>query len=327
MAEVLPAARITSLIWLGMVVVACGLAYSSCTTYVAPNEVGILESRLVAPTGIREKMYPGGRLYFLLLGQTMHHFPTDLQVLELTSHPRRVERAERPRRGAGRDQHLGRLEGRPRRDGALPHRGSVRGDAAGGRGSALRDDGGDPEDDRRAQEEPRRDGRRGFLQREGAGAARREGAGAGSHGAQGQGHRHRSRADAAVLLQPRLPAADRREEGPGSVEVHPRLRGRGRRRSSRRSRRSRRRDARRSRSRPSAATPKSPRSRPRPTLIVGSASPRRISWCSSPTPRAPSSRTAPTRAVGRRTSSGMKMAEVLEGDGHGAGAVGRQGRA
>jgi regulator of protease activity HflC (stomatin/prohibitin superfamily) len=86
MAEV-PAAQVTRLIWVGLVVAALGFSYSSCTTYVKPNEVGILESRLVAPTGIREKMYPGGRLYFLLIGQTMHHFPTDLQVLELSSTP------------------------------------------------------------------------------------------------------------------------------------------------------------------------------------------------------------------------------------------------
>lgn len=82
----LAVANVTRLIWLGVIVAAFGLAYSSCTTYVAPNEVGILESRLVAPTGIREKMYPGGRLYFLLVGQTMHRFPTDLQVLELSSY-------------------------------------------------------------------------------------------------------------------------------------------------------------------------------------------------------------------------------------------------
>lgn len=86
MAEAVAGANVTRLIWLGLVVVAFGLAYSSCTTYVAPNEVGILESRLVSPTGIRETMYPGGRLYFLYVGQTMHRFPTDLQVLELTSY-------------------------------------------------------------------------------------------------------------------------------------------------------------------------------------------------------------------------------------------------
>ncbi|MEO6028434.1 MAG: SPFH domain-containing protein, partial [Candidatus Binatia bacterium] len=87
MAEAVSGAQVTRLIWLGLVIAACGVAYSSCTTYVKPNEVGILESRLVGPTGIREKMYPGGRLYFLLIGQTMHHFPTDLQVLELSSTP------------------------------------------------------------------------------------------------------------------------------------------------------------------------------------------------------------------------------------------------
>ena len=80
-------AGVTRLIWLWMVVVACGLAYSSCTTYVAPNEVGILESRLVPPTGIRAELHPGGRLYFLLVGQTMHRFPTDLQGLTLTEDP------------------------------------------------------------------------------------------------------------------------------------------------------------------------------------------------------------------------------------------------
>ncbi len=85
MAEI-PAARVTQLIWIGLVVAACGFAYSSCTTYVAPNEVGILESRLIGPTGIRPEIYPGGRLYFLLVGQGMHRFPTDLQVLELSSY-------------------------------------------------------------------------------------------------------------------------------------------------------------------------------------------------------------------------------------------------
>lgn len=75
------------LILLAIVLVSGALFYGSCTTYVAPNEVGILESRLVPPTGIREKIHPGGRLYFLLAGQTMHRFPTDLQVLDLTSYP------------------------------------------------------------------------------------------------------------------------------------------------------------------------------------------------------------------------------------------------
>lgn len=57
----------------------------SCTTYVAPNEVGIMESRIVPPTGIRSGLVKGGRIKFLLPGQTVHRFPTDVQVMELTS--------------------------------------------------------------------------------------------------------------------------------------------------------------------------------------------------------------------------------------------------
>jgi regulator of protease activity HflC (stomatin/prohibitin superfamily) len=87
MAEAVAGAQVTRLLWLAILVAAFGVAYTSCTTYVAPNEVGILESRLVAPTGIRSTIHPGGRLYFLLIGQTMHRFPTDLQVLVLTSYP------------------------------------------------------------------------------------------------------------------------------------------------------------------------------------------------------------------------------------------------
>ena len=58
---------------------------STCTTYVAPNEVGILESRLIPPQGIRPGLLEGGRIHFRLPGQTIHEFPIDLQVLEFTS--------------------------------------------------------------------------------------------------------------------------------------------------------------------------------------------------------------------------------------------------
>ncbi len=66
-------------------VVALGMLFRWVTTYIAPNEVGILESRLVPPRGVRPELLPGGRLHFLLPGQTIHRFPTDLQVLELNS--------------------------------------------------------------------------------------------------------------------------------------------------------------------------------------------------------------------------------------------------
>jgi regulator of protease activity HflC (stomatin/prohibitin superfamily) len=64
---------------------AAALFMGTCTTYVEPNEVGIVESRLVPPRGIRPGLVAGGRIHFLLPGQRIHTFPTDLQVLELTS--------------------------------------------------------------------------------------------------------------------------------------------------------------------------------------------------------------------------------------------------
>ncbi|MFN7952768.1 MAG: SPFH domain-containing protein [bacterium] len=66
-------------------IVGLGVLFSWVTTYIAPNEVGILESRLVPPRGIRPELLPGGRLHFLLPGQTIHRFPTDVQLLELNS--------------------------------------------------------------------------------------------------------------------------------------------------------------------------------------------------------------------------------------------------
>src|SRR5687768_2069937 len=56
--------------------------FGSCTEYVAPNEVGIVESRMFPPTGIRAGEKRGGRVYFLLPGQTIHAFPKDLQSLD-----------------------------------------------------------------------------------------------------------------------------------------------------------------------------------------------------------------------------------------------------
>ena len=62
----------------------------SCTTYVPPNQVGIKESRIFPPTGIQSGALKGGRIKFLLPGQTIHLFPTDLQVLDLTDNKREV---------------------------------------------------------------------------------------------------------------------------------------------------------------------------------------------------------------------------------------------
>src|SRR5688572_19961509 len=62
----------------------------SYTTYIPPNQVGIKESRLLPPTGIQQGELKGGRIKFLLPGQTIHLFPTDLQVLDLTNNKREV---------------------------------------------------------------------------------------------------------------------------------------------------------------------------------------------------------------------------------------------
>lgn len=62
----------------------------SCTTYIPPNQVGIKESRIIPPTGIQTTALDGGRIKFLLPGQTIHLFPTDMQVLDLTNNKREV---------------------------------------------------------------------------------------------------------------------------------------------------------------------------------------------------------------------------------------------
>lgn len=56
--------------------------WASCTTYVAPNEVAVKESRIFPPTGVQKKLKKGGHIYFLLPGQEMHRFRTDVQQLE-----------------------------------------------------------------------------------------------------------------------------------------------------------------------------------------------------------------------------------------------------
>ena len=62
--------------------------FGSCTTYIPPNQVGIKESRFLPPTGILPGEMPGGKIKFLLPGQTIHLFPKDVQVLDLTGDKR-----------------------------------------------------------------------------------------------------------------------------------------------------------------------------------------------------------------------------------------------
>jgi regulator of protease activity HflC (stomatin/prohibitin superfamily) len=70
------------LLWLvGSVFVALIVTYNSCTTYVRPDEAGVKQSKF--GKGIEEKVYATG-LHYVGAGETLHRFPTDLQVLELT---------------------------------------------------------------------------------------------------------------------------------------------------------------------------------------------------------------------------------------------------
>jgi len=74
-------------IMVGLVVgsLALMIFVGSCTTYIPPNQVGIKESRFIPPTGILEGEMKGGKIKFLLPGQTIHLFPIDIQVLDLTN--------------------------------------------------------------------------------------------------------------------------------------------------------------------------------------------------------------------------------------------------
>src|SRR5947209_7357296 len=57
------------------------VGYNSCSTYVRPDENGVKQSKFGG--GISEHIYDTG-LHYVGAGETMHRFPTDLQVLELT---------------------------------------------------------------------------------------------------------------------------------------------------------------------------------------------------------------------------------------------------
>ena len=65
-----------------VIVLLLAIGFSACTTYVAPNEVGIMESRLISPRGIQQEPRGGGRIRLLLPGQRLHRFPTDVQMIE-----------------------------------------------------------------------------------------------------------------------------------------------------------------------------------------------------------------------------------------------------
>src|SRR5438477_2522940 len=60
------------------------VGYNSCTTYVRPGEAGVKQIKFGMGKGIEPTVYGVG-LHYVGAGETMHRFPTRLQVLELTS--------------------------------------------------------------------------------------------------------------------------------------------------------------------------------------------------------------------------------------------------
>jgi len=88
--------KVLKLAWLVAAIFAIVLVtYNSCTTYVRPDEAGVKQSKF--GQGIEDRVYTTG-LHFVGAGETLHRFPTDLQVLELTDS---MEERHEERRTAG----------------------------------------------------------------------------------------------------------------------------------------------------------------------------------------------------------------------------------
>ena len=60
------------------------IGYNSCTTYVRPGEAGVKQIKFGLGKGIEAAVYGVG-LHYVGVGETMHRFPTRLQVLELSN--------------------------------------------------------------------------------------------------------------------------------------------------------------------------------------------------------------------------------------------------
>jgi regulator of protease activity HflC (stomatin/prohibitin superfamily) len=73
------------LLWLvGSTLLVLIVGYNSCTTYVRPGEAGVKQIKFGVGKGIDPIAYGVG-LHYVGLAETMHRFPTSLQVLELTN--------------------------------------------------------------------------------------------------------------------------------------------------------------------------------------------------------------------------------------------------
>lgn len=80
-----PASGRLRLLWVaasGALVVLAG--YGSCTTYVRPGQAGVKQIKFGMGKGIEPAVYGTG-LHYVGAGETMHRFPTRVQVLELSN--------------------------------------------------------------------------------------------------------------------------------------------------------------------------------------------------------------------------------------------------
>lgn len=81
----LPAGGRLRRLWiLGSSLLVVLVGYNSCTTYVRPGEAGVKQIKFGIGKGIEPYLYGVG-LHYVGVGETMHRFPTSLQVLELSN--------------------------------------------------------------------------------------------------------------------------------------------------------------------------------------------------------------------------------------------------
>ncbi|HYV49756.1 MAG TPA: SPFH domain-containing protein [Myxococcaceae bacterium] len=74
------------------IAVATLVGYGSCTTYVKPNEFGIKQVTWGTGKGVKPDIYRTGLHWVTPGAERMHRFPTDLQILNLTSDSSERER-------------------------------------------------------------------------------------------------------------------------------------------------------------------------------------------------------------------------------------------
>jgi len=81
----MPQGRKMRVLWVvGASLLVLLVGYNSCTTYVRPGEAGVKQIKFGLGKGIEPFVYGTG-LHYVGVGETMHRFPTRLQVLELSN--------------------------------------------------------------------------------------------------------------------------------------------------------------------------------------------------------------------------------------------------